>query len=84
MRALIDGEFHPGVASFGVRPTIDNGSPLLEVHLFDFEGDLYGKEISVEFVERIREERKFESIDLLVAEMHRDKERAHAILARRG
>src|SRR5208337_187410 len=80
--AVTDGESHPGVASFGVRPTIDNGPPLLEVHLLDFDGDLYGKEMSVEFVERIREERKFETLDLLVAEMRRDKERAHAILAR--
>lgn len=82
--AVIDVESHPGVASFGVRPTIDNGPPLLEVHLLDFDGDLYGKELSVEFVERIREERRFESLDLLVAEMDRDKERARAILARRG
>jgi riboflavin kinase / FMN adenylyltransferase len=82
VRAGIDGEPHPGVASFGVRPTIDNGPPLLEVHLLDFEGDLYGQEMLVEFIERIREERKFDSLDLLVAQMRRDKERAHAILAR--
>ena len=50
----------PRVASFGVRPTVDNGPPLLEVHLLDFEGDLYGQDMTVEFVERIREERKFE------------------------
>lgn len=81
VRTLIDGEFHPGVASFGVRPTVDHGPPLLEVHLLDFEGDLYEKEISVEFIERIREERKFDSLDLLVAEMRRDKERAYAILS---
>ena len=60
---------HPGVASFGVRPSVDNGPPLLEVHLLDFDGDLYGQEMAVEFVERIREERRFESLDLLVAEM---------------
>jgi riboflavin kinase / FMN adenylyltransferase len=69
------------VASFGVRPTVDNGSPLLEVHLLDFDGDLYGQEMEVEFVERIREERKFDSLPLLVAEMERDKERARSILA---
>ena len=84
VRAVIDGESHPGVASFGVRPTVDNGPPLLEVHLLDFEGDLYGQEMLVEFVERIREERRFESLDSLVAEMHRDKERARAILAWQG
>ena len=70
-----------GVASFGVRPTFDNGAPLLEVHLFDFDGDLYGREMEVEFIERIRGEHKFDSIPSLVAEMERDKERARAILA---
>ena len=66
------------------RPTIDNGAPLLEVHLLDFEGDLYGRDMLVGFVERIRDERKFESLDLLVTEMRRDMERAQAILAREG
>ncbi len=84
VRAVIGDESRPGVASFGVRPTVDDGPPLLEVHLLDFDGDLYGQEMLVEFVERIREERRFESLDLLVAEMCRDKERARAILARRG
>ena len=84
VRAVIGGESHPAVASFGVRPTVDNGPPLLEVHLLDFEGDLYGQETTVEFVERIREERRFETLDLLVAEMRRDKEKAQAILSRQG
>ena len=82
--AEVGGRTHPGVASFGVRPSVDNGAPLLEVHLLDFKGDLYGQEMAVEFVERIREERKFDSLDLLVAEMNRDKERAREILARRA
>ncbi len=84
VRAMVGGESHPGVASFGVRPTIDNGPPLLEVHLLDFDGELYGRAMTVEFVGRIREERRFESLDLLVSEMHRDKDRARAILARQG
>ena len=82
--AVIGGRCHPGVASFGVRPTIGNGPPLLEVHLLGFEGDLYGQDMTVEFVERIREERRFESLDLLVAEMSRDKERAQSILAKKA
>jgi riboflavin kinase/FMN adenylyltransferase len=81
VRAKVDGKTTPGVASFGVRPTVDNGPPLLEVHLLDFNGDLYGREMEVEFVQRIREERRFDSLDLLVAEMRRDKDRARAILA---
>jgi riboflavin kinase/FMN adenylyltransferase len=78
--AKVDGRAFPAVASFGTRPTVDDGPPLLEVHLLDFNGDLYGREMEVEFIKRIRDERKFDSIPLLVAEMERDKERARAIL----
>jgi riboflavin kinase / FMN adenylyltransferase len=81
VRALVDGKAYPAVASFGVRPTVDNGPPLLEVHLLDVDADLYGRDMTVEFVQRIREERKFDSLAQLVAEMERDKERARAILA---
>jgi riboflavin kinase/FMN adenylyltransferase len=81
VRARFDGKIVPGVASFGVRPTVDNGPPLLEVHLLDFSGDLYGRDMEVEFVQRIREERKFDSLASLVDEMRRDIERARAILA---
>ena len=82
VRALLDGRFHPAVASFGVRPTVDNGPPLLEVHVLDFAGDLYGRETTVEFVERIRDEQKFDSLTALVEEMRRDVARAREILAR--
>ena len=78
--ARVEGHAFPAVASFGTRPTVDDGPPLLEVHLLDFDGDLYGREMEVEFIERIRDELKFESIPLMVAEMERDKARARAIL----
>jgi len=78
--ARVDGRAFPAVASFGTRPTVDNGPPLLEVHLLDFDGDLYGREIEVEFIARIRDELKFDSLDALKAEMERDKARARAIL----
>jgi len=81
VRALIAGKTYGGVASYGVRPTVDNGAPLLETHVFDFDGDLYGQEIEVEFVARIREELKFASLDALKAEIARDIERARALLA---
>jgi riboflavin kinase / FMN adenylyltransferase len=77
----VAGERYGGVASFGTRPTVDNGPPLLETFLFDFDGDLYGRTIEVAFVKRIRGERKFDSLDALKAEMNRDKERARVILA---
>ena len=62
-----------GAASVGVRPTVKtNGKPLLEVFLMDFQGDLYGRRIVVEFVERIRGEEKFDSLELMTEQMHRD------------
>jgi riboflavin kinase/FMN adenylyltransferase len=82
VRASVDGRTYGGVASFGVRPTVDDGAPLLETYLFDFAGDLYGREMCVEFVARIRDELKFDSLEALKAEMNRDMERARAILAR--
>jgi riboflavin kinase/FMN adenylyltransferase len=70
------------VASFGRRPTFDNGAPLLEVHLFDYAGDLYGKILDVEFVGWIRGEEKFDGIGPLVERMNRDSQEALQILAR--
>jgi riboflavin kinase/FMN adenylyltransferase len=81
---LDDGARYGGVASFGTRPTVDDGPPLLETFLFDFDGDLYGRTIEVAFVRRIRGEKKFDSLEALVAEMERDKAKARAILAERG
>jgi riboflavin kinase/FMN adenylyltransferase len=70
-----------GVASFGRRPTFDNGAPLLEVFLFDFKGDLYGTVLDVAFIGFIREELKFDHVDALVAQMNDDSARARAMLA---
>jgi riboflavin kinase / FMN adenylyltransferase len=70
-----------GVASFGRRPTFDNGAPLLEVFLFDFKGDLYGAALDVAFVSFIREELKFDHIEALVRQMDDDSARARAALA---
>ena len=70
-----------GVASFGRRPTFDNGAPLLEIFLFDFEGDLYGQALDVAFIGFIREELKFTSVDALVKQMDHDSTRARAQLA---
>jgi riboflavin kinase / FMN adenylyltransferase len=72
----------PGVASLGTRPTIGGVEALLEAHLFDFSADLYGREIEVEFVAKLREERCFETLAALVAQMRRDAEEARQILAR--
>ena len=70
-----------GVASFGRRPTFDNGAPLLEVFLFDFNGDLYGTTLDVAFIGFIRDELKFDSIDALIRQMDDDSAKARAALA---
>jgi riboflavin kinase/FMN adenylyltransferase len=70
-----------GVASFGRRPTFDNGAPLLEIFLFDFKGDLYGTTLDVAFIGFIRDELKFDSIEALVRQMDDDSARARAMLA---
>ncbi len=70
----------PGVASLGVRPTIDGTEPLLEAHLFDFDGDFYGRRINVEFVARLRDEKKFSDLDAMVRQIDDDADRARSIL----
>ena len=70
----------PSVSSLGTRPTVDGVEPLLEAHLFDFDGDLYGRRIEVEFVARLRDEEKFDTLAALTAQMHRDAEQARALL----
>jgi riboflavin kinase / FMN adenylyltransferase len=71
---------HPAVSSLGTRPTVNGTDPLLEVHLFDYDGSLYGQHLGVDFVARLRDEQKFESLDALVEQMHRDAAAARAIL----
>ncbi len=70
-----------GVASIGTRPTVGGGEPLLEVYIFDFNRDIYGSHITVHFVSRLREERKFEDIKTMKEQMHRDVAAARAALA---
>jgi riboflavin kinase/FMN adenylyltransferase len=70
-----------GVASFGRRPTFDNGAPLLEIFLFDFNGDLYGETLDVAFIGFIREELKFDQVEALIQRMDEDSAEARAQLA---
>ncbi|HEX5238271.1 MAG TPA: bifunctional riboflavin kinase/FAD synthetase [Sphingomicrobium sp.] len=78
---LEDGTEHPGVASLGVRPTFTPAEELLEAHLFDFDGDLYGRKIAVALHAYIREERKFDSAEALMTEMRNDEAKARKLLA---
>lgn len=74
---------HPraSVSSLGTRPTVAGKEPLLEAHLFDFDGDLYGRRIGIEFVAKLRDELKFDGLPALVEQMDRDAAEARGILA---
>jgi riboflavin kinase/FMN adenylyltransferase len=65
-----------GVANIGTRPTVDGSYQVLEVHLFDFDADIYGRHLNVEFCSKLRDERKFDSFDLLKQQIQLDAEQA--------
>lgn len=77
----VNGRALEGVANVGTRPVYGGGPMLLEVYLFDFEGEIYGQRIHVEFLRRLREERNFDSEAHLLEQMHRDAEEARAFFA---
>ena len=77
---LIDGARYAGAANVGVRPSFDNGERLLEVHLLDYEGDLYDRQVSTEFVQYIREERRYDNVEALRRQVARDVEEIRALL----
>ena len=66
------GKYHVGIANFGKRPTVDGNKLLLEVHLFDFNSNLYGKDLTVEFLTFIRDEKKFDNFDILTKQIQQD------------
>ncbi|MEM7097147.1 MAG: bifunctional riboflavin kinase/FAD synthetase [Pseudomonadota bacterium] len=68
----ISDKLMTGIANIGVRPTVDGKEPLLEVHVFDFQGDLYGQLLTIHFKHKLREEQTFESIDALKAQIDKD------------
>ena len=78
----IDSHPLPGVASLGTRPTVNGIEPLLEVHVFDFAGDLYGRLIEVEFIAKLRDEVKFDSLDEMTVQMKIDSARARDLLSK--
>lgn len=86
VRAAVDEgaelEWHDGVANLGIRPMYRVAEPLMEAHLFDFDGDLYGRHLRVQLVERLRPEMKFDGVDALIAQMDRDSENARDALAK--
>jgi riboflavin kinase/FMN adenylyltransferase len=79
-----DGSIRGGAASYGRRPMFDNGPPILEVFVFDFDGDLYGEEVTVTFLDWIRPEARFSSVEALVGAIRNDCEIARRIIATAG
>ena len=77
-------EARDAVASIGTRPTIDGDTALLEVHVFNFDGDLYGQHVHVDFFAKLRDERRFESLQALTEQMNLDADEARQILAARA
>lgn len=81
VRVEIGGEQHGGMLNIGRRPTLDNGDDRsIEVHIFDFDRDIYQQPLRLSFVQRIRAERRFDSLDELVAQLHRDAAEIRAML----
>jgi riboflavin kinase/FMN adenylyltransferase len=74
----IDGQLLPGVANLGIRPTLGGIKPILEVHLFDFDRDIYGAHLSVRFVHKLRNEQRFPNLDALKAQIALDAVAARA------
>lgn len=85
VKTLSDGKKYPAMVNIGSRPTVMRGSDtVIEAHLLDFSGDLYGKEITVRFLNRLRDEQKFDSIDALRLQLSRDREAAIDYLSRQN
>ena len=78
----IDGRWHPGVTNVGHRPTVDDGPETIETHLLDFSRDIYGLEVRLCFLSRLRGERKFPSLEALRGQIARDVERARRFFRR--
>jgi len=79
VRLLVDGKWHNGVCNLGYKPTFNNqkaAKPTVEVHIFDFNQDIYGKLVIVEWHQKIRDEQKFSGIDALVEQINQDKQQA--------
>ena len=77
---LDDGSEHPGVASFGIRPTFEPARELLEAYVFDWSGDLYGRTIEVDLIEYLRPDTRFDGVEALVTQMREDEAQARGLL----
>jgi riboflavin kinase / FMN adenylyltransferase len=81
VEVLLDGRWLAGMLNIGQRPTFEGDGTRIEVHILDFEGDIYGRPIEIAFREKLREEQRFDSVDHLRSQLSRDRERCTAVLA---
>ena len=80
IQTQVENKRYFGMMNIGYRPTVDGNHQTIEAHLFDFEGDLYGKFLKIEFLYFLREEQKFDSVDHLILQLKNDRENAHSFL----
>ncbi len=79
-RVLVDGKIYKGMGNIGVRPTIDHGDLTIEINIFDFDKNIYGETIVIQFVDRMRDEKKFKDLNALKSQLAKDKEIAIKLL----
>jgi riboflavin kinase/FMN adenylyltransferase len=78
----VDGTFHSGITNVGIRPTFGETDLAIETHLLDFQGDLYGRDVRLSFVQRLRDERRFADVDALRSQIAADQRRAERLFSR--
>ena len=78
----VDGTFHAGITNVGIRPTFGETDLAIETHLLDFQGDLYGRDVRLSFVQRLRDERRFADVDALRSQIAADQRRAERLFSR--
>ena len=83
-RAYIDGQSYPAMTNIGTRPTFGGGPRLIEVYLLDYNGDLYGQELAIDIIERLRDEKKFDTPEQLIKQIAEDVKQGKALLKTRG
>ena len=79
---MVDGIVHRGMTNIGLRPTFGETTPTIETHLLDYSGDLYGRSVRLSFVQRLRDERRFEDVDALRTQIEADRRRATRLFNR--
>ena len=82
VKVRINGSWFNGMMNIGIRPTFDGDQQTLEVHLFNFDEDIYGKEVQVRFFKRIRDEKKFGGKQELIEQLKADKEHSQELLSK--